>query len=989
MNDSIVQNILKNKINYSIFNLDILDESQIEMVYFNLKSKINNKNAIFEKMLNKEQIKQIFNFETNDIINDKLEILQLDHLKNIDITNQIINKHYNILSKLTNDYDVFTNKKTVIIMIQYLLSENIYSIDDIIKIIKNTINVSELTYKFLDDSIVVNLNDFICSLKLSEKNDSVNYINKLTKKQYIQMKEIIKNTDDNTDLIEIISQPYIDYYFNKSEKFVSADLVYNFLDMFIKDKNETNKNITISKIVDIIIKDNNILNIALNKKDISIISKYLFILRNFKNDKLNNFRKEITILKNKKINEHTTEKDNLFAEHKEHIIIPSVDGKKSKIIIDLLYTAELFKLKNFLNELSYNKKKINNIISKLNLVNIKTYYKLEKLVLNNKFIKLCRQNEKILPGKVIKLIIYKILDDNNKLELLEKHNISINNIDILNLQFQKFSISHKKSTNINDIKKQRSNLYNLILLLKENDEDVSIHKKELNKLDNQIKNYYINLDADKLINENIDEINDLMKNMTLNTNEKIRLNDIMNKYKNEINNQKDIFGHNFKKEEKSKNVFNNFDSKLTDIINKFEKEENQIEKEERKKHFNELQQELVNNYLKNFLEKIDYKYNTNMIKYFSTFSNFLKYKINQTIIPTIYKNFKMGDKFNRNESVYHNLKNIIHTFVIMFKFLNKNINYDQIYNNIDNIITNNKDIKKVFIKSNGKETHLIDQNDKYVTVDYLGQELKLKNDEVFFLNDLSGKEIKVIKGVNKGQIGIVYNQKDDFVLATKDLYGKSLHTDYIPRVSFMKLKYDEFKINEIKEKQDFIIDNVELYNYFKNQNKTLYAITKFEINKYIKTIYLDNFDEIFKLCVSLINEYKINEFEKYQTLKNYKQEYIQLKKDISDNKNNKRKYIILNKKIRKLHNTIKDLNTDMKDVKDTLINNSNNINPNYSYEKINNLYNLNEKIIKKQVKKVNKKKLNRKEKNIIQKELKNKLFNDINQDITNLLSTLL
>ena len=99
-------------------------------------------------------------------------------------------------------------------------------------------------------------------------------------------------------------------------------------------------------------------------------------------------------------------------------------------------------------------------------------------------------------------------------------------------------------------------------------------------------NYYINLDADKLINENIDEINDLMKNMTLNTNEKIRLNDIMNKYKNEINNQKEIFGHNFKKEEKSKNVFNNFDSKLTDIINKFEKEENQIEKEERKKNIN-------------------------------------------------------------------------------------------------------------------------------------------------------------------------------------------------------------------------------------------------------------------------------------------------------------------------------------------------------------------------------------------------------------------
>lgn len=988
MNNKIVQEILKQKINFAIFDIDELNQDEIEMIFYNIRSKISKINISFENMLKKEQIKQIIESENQQILNDKLEILDLSSLKNTEITIDIINKNFEKLQKITEEYNMFFNKKTLMIVIQYILSENIYTIDDIKKIISHIKNTFSMLSSDSEDEKVDILNDFVNSLDLSEKPDEiVNYISKLNDVQYTQMKKILSSDNDISDLLDIISQPYIEYYFNKSQKFVSVDIIFDFISKYI---NEENMDVNIiQKIITHSI-SNGILNMAILKQDVFIISKYLNIVGHF--DFLNEYKRSYNLQNYRRIKGNFTEKYVDYSEHNQDIDISDLNKKDDIQIIEIIYDIEMLNLKSFFRTLKYDNDKVISIIKRLAKINIKTLYKLENLVLNNQFIKLCRQNDqKILPGKIIKMIIYKILDSHNKLDLLKEQNINIDDdIDILNMKMEKLELESKKDITIDDLKNKRNNLYNLILLLKQNEEDISKYQQELNDIDEKIKQYYLSIDSIDLLNENIDELNDIMSKMTLNDNEKNQLYDIVGRYKNEIQNHIDTFGSNFEKNEEHIFYNNNIDQNLCDIIEKYEKEEKEIEKENRKNFYHNLQNDLVEKYLKNIISSIDIEYNTKHIKRINMIMDFIKHKITHTIIPHIYKNFNLGDiKYNKNDLLYFNLKIIINVFCIMLNFLNKNISYDKIYSDINQIITNNQKIKKVIIKNNNKEVPIIEKNKNNVVVEYLGEELTLNNEEVTFIQNLTGTEITVIKGNYKGNVGKIYHQKDNYVLATKDYYGRNCGCSQLPRITIMKLKYDEFKINEIEQRNNFIIENKELYNFYNNKNTSLYAITKFEINKYISIDKLDNFEKIYKLCIELINEYKTNEYTKYDNVKQLKKEYLKIKNDINNCKNDKRKYITLNKKLKKLHVDIKNTEKNMDVIKETLINDMDNLNINYSYENVNNLYLLKEHIIQQEVQKVkvDKKKL-KKEKKDLEKHLRNKLIDEVSTDIKNMISSL-
>lgn len=335
-------------------------------------------------------------------------------------------------------------------------------------------------------------------------------------------------------------------------------------------------------------------------------------------------------------------------------------------------------------------------------------------------------------------------------------------------------------------------------------------------------------------------------------------------------------------------------------------------------------------------------------------------------------------------------------FVIMLNFTNKEIDYTKVYDSLTKIIRVNENIKKVILKVNGKEAELIKERDNDVIVEYLGEQITMKKSEVRPMKDLVGKEIKVTKGNYKGNVGMIYAQKSDYVLATKDYFGRNNGVHEQPRIVVMKLKYDHFKVNEIEQREKFIVEQKELYNYYMNKDRRLYSMTKFEMNKYYMVNDISgNFEQLYKLTIELLNDYKTNEYNKYQKIREMKKEYITLKKEIEQNKNNKKRYITLNKKLKKLHKEIRNMEKNMRLIKETLIDKSENLNDNYTYEKVDGLFKLKEHMIV--VKSTDKKvKMTSEEKKRIKKEKLQKekirtfeLMESMTNEITNMMSDLM
>lgn len=949
-----IQKILNTKINFSIFNITDLSEDQMEMVYHNLKSKITKQDQSFERMLEKQQESE----------------------------------------------EGFYNKKTIQIVIQYLLNDNQYTTDQIKKIIKNIIIISEMTEEE-EEKTQSNMNDLIVELNLGEIEEYTKYINKFTPLQYQMMKDILTREDDIEEFLDEIMKPYFQYHFNSSERFVAEDLVYDFLVKVEKDKTllKKEKEFFMNKIIDYILTEGKILSVAFIKEDISIISNYLNILRNMNNDKLKQFIKNVNQQNKLRVIKNRHKDFRTFPEHEEHIDVSGLDKKGDIKIIEIMYVIESLALKLFFkNELKYEENKVKLIMTNLEKINIKTYFKLQNVVLGNTFVKMVRgNNKKILPGKIVKTIIYRILDKNNKLDLLKKQTITFKQeeIDVLNVQFNKMNVQPKQIT-LKELKNQRTNMNNLVILLKENGEDYKEQEEKLMEIDNQLKNTYLKMSSEEMLEDNIEEITDMMNVLDLTGSERAQMMNVVAQFKKTLNDQEDIFGENFNKENEKVFINRNIDKNLENLVSKFQKEFEDEEKKEKKERFNKLQNELVNTFLKSILADIDMTYRVNNMKLYEMLSEFLKHQINTKIIPRIYKTFNLGEsKYNRNENVYYMLKQTIHMFVMMLNFTNKKIDYSKVYSGLEKIIRVNKKIEKVILKVNNKPAELVKERKNDVIVNYLDQEITMKKSEVKFIEDLVGKQIKITKGVHKGYVGKIYAQKTDFVLATKDLYGRNGKSVEQPRIVTLKLKYDEFKMNEEEENKKFLVENKELYTYFINNDKKLYPMTKFEMNKYYTIEEMTNFEEMYKMSIELLNDYKTNEYNSYQKIRESKKDYVSLKKEIENNKNNKRKYITLNKKLKKLHKEIRNMEKNMTLVKQTLIDCVDNLNDNYSYDKVDGLFKLREHMIKREGMKMKskstaqQKKEEKKMKAKAEKVLRQKATDEMVEQITDMLGNLL
>jgi hypothetical protein len=382
------------------------------------------------------------------------------------------------------------------------------------------------------------------------------------------------------------------------------------------------------------------------------------------------------------------------------------------------------------------------------------------------------------------------------------------------------------------------------------------------------------------------------------------------------------------------------------------------------------------------------------MKKYDMLSDFLKYQM-RNIMPYIYKNLDIHHKYEKNNAIYSKLRIIINTFLIILICMKKNLDYNNIYDTKYNIIQVNKPIKKVIIKCNGKEAELLDKVGDYYIISYLDTVIELKEDEIDFLNDLKGKTCKIIKGIHKGFLGVIFEQKNDYVLLTKDLYGKN-SDHHIPLLQILRLPLDHIKIIEKIENEKIIVENKELFDSFNKKSKDLYSLVKYELNKNYKMDFLKDFDLIYKFSIELFNNYKIIEAEKFNQVKTLKQEYLKIKKSIKENKNNKRVYIKLNKELKKLHYQIRQNEKTTKFTKDSLFNNFRNLNDNYIFNKnedgiyqlkeyeIKSYSNDNKQVLTKEQKRNNKKLKIKKEKEDIKRNI-----NNCKNDIECLLNSLL
>lgn len=957
MNNQLIQEIFENKINFYIFKLKDLNNTEREILIENLKSKIIIKNPMYERMMHNE-------------------ITKIEQMKEDE-------KDYN---------------KYITIIIQYLINENNYTSDDIKKIIEKV----KMIVSMLEDNDVemedvnMRMNNFIYKLNLGENDNTIKYVKQLTTSDYLELKELlyIGDQEDIIELLNIMIEPFIKYKYQKSEKYVADDLILKFLYRFNEEKFTKNKEVVKEKILQYLTNDDNSISFDfLLKNDISRVYSYLNIFKKSNNIKFIQFCQKIKKY-NKQVHINNRPKNFCnFEQHKEYINVNGLNSKKDQELVELLYIVGRRQLKIFLKELNYEK-----YYNKLQKINIITYKKLKNLVLDNKIIKICRSNKKILPGKVLKNIIFTILNKNNKLELMKKNQEKDNKyieIEILEMKFEKLCINPiNKNENIKELKQQKINMENLILLLKENNEDIKEIEKELKKIKNKIKNIMLNCDTrEELLDENINELSSYLENnLNLDVNDKINIKRMMKKYQKEL----DIipekkYGNNFIQNVPSQRLYNQFDQRLTNIINKFKEEDKKQQKEDKKNKYYELQNEIITNDLKFLISRLDNIHDNNLLHKYEIISDFFKYKM-KDIIPFIYKQLGVNEnKFQKNNIIYQKLRIIIHVFLIISICMKKKLNYEKFYDTKDNIVQINKPVKTIIMKCNGKVADLIDRVGDCYFVNYLDTIIELKEDEIDIIHDLKGKICKIIKGNNKGIIGVIYEQKNDYVLLTKDLYGKN-NTHYIPRLSILKLPIDYIRIIKDIENEKMIIENKELYDIFDKKSKDLYSLVKFEVNKNYNMNYLKDFDLIYKFTIELFNNYKIAEADKFSNIKTLKYKYLKIKKGIKDNKNNKRVYLRLNKELKKLHYQIRESEKSTKFIKDSIFNNSKNLNNNYIFNKNEDgIYQLQEYKIKnnKQILTKEQKKINKKIKIQIEKEDIKRNIDNYKKDVTNMLNNLL
>ena len=265
-----IQNLMKQSINFSQFELKTLEEEEKELLVLNLQTKIV-KNQRFERMLVNEKLNTILTILNGEESYIKTRIIE--EIKNLDLltifskisqdnldTFQIIKKYFNDIKVLLDiDLELELSNKYIIIYIQYVLSNEEYDVEDIKKIIKKTKEMYEMTQAIylaeieaelyaldieeVDEKQELEIEQELCNLisNLNLEKELVEgeilYVSKLDK--YDEIIALFRNglrvKHNMRIFLERLAAPFI----SNNEQIVSVDLIQLLLEKVVKDNKIT------------------------------------------------------------------------------------------------------------------------------------------------------------------------------------------------------------------------------------------------------------------------------------------------------------------------------------------------------------------------------------------------------------------------------------------------------------------------------------------------------------------------------------------------------------------------------------------------------------------------------------------------------------------------------------------------------------------------------------------------------------------------------
>jgi hypothetical protein len=913
---------LKN-VDNKTFYLDELSQNVREIIINHFQGCVEIKMEMFQKMLNTEKILSIVSLLSSD---DELRAKIIEEIRFYDLVDifQEINesddklkiiKKYEAQLKQIYEINTIISDKYMMIYINYVMQQgyDITQIKRMIKRIKDSYFLFETQFKekVCDEvheiekyEIEMNgkINDFMNESNLIfDENDSEStiYINKLKSNKLIEIVRLGSVQKYNLgEFIDKISKYFLKYKCMNNKKVVSNDLLIESMEIMVKTNDEKLIKYYFYQVLDYLVEDDKYFALLLNNGFIGILNEYIKVLEYYlKDGKIDRMKQTIYEKCNKKVlnNYGKIEK---FDKYKEYININEVSKMNDKQMNSLFETIKLsdkIKLIKFVqNTLGF--KNYKEILNSLEQIEIVSYKKLEDVVMEKKFIKMCRTGRKILKSSEIKIIMNTIFILNGKKIKEEQESVQEERMFLGDIKIQHCVMKQKVKTT--DLKEERKNLSNLVKIMKEQGNDTSKMEMKLKTLDKQLFDYYINLPEEEQYLNNIDEL--LEYSNTLSGNAKVQILEKVRFYQNLITIKPDIYEQSYDNNEVQATF--NFNSEINDLVSQFEGDIAKEEKEETRQNELKEQNEMIKNNIIKTIELFDNTFDTNNKNRIDHMFSFIKGCLGSFIKPEVYRRL-MKNK-NQSKNIFTHIVNVIKQFVVIYCLNSNDIEYKKIY---DFKYTHEKEnLKNVLIKSLDKCGDIIGEYDNYYFVNIYEKVVKCEKDDVVKQTCFMNKNVKVIRGVHKGIIGTVYNDKSDFVLMTKDIYGKNEGSRCynLPTIKINK-KYIKLFRQQYTNADSTTIPS-DIRRFIKKRVVDLFPLVK----SYCFCNYgdVEDFEEVYTISLDLYNNYKNSEITLFNKFENLKDGFKQKKKSLDKLKTtDKKKFIEMKKLLKKDEKMIKKM----------------------------------------------------------------------------------
>lgn len=208
----------------------------------------------------------------------------------------------------------------------------------------------------------------------------------------------------------------------------------------------------------------------------------------------------------------------------------------------------------------------------------------------------------------------------------------------------------------------------------------------------------------------------------------------------------------------------------------------------------------------------------------------------------------------------------------------------------------------------------------------MGEEtIRVEPTDIEFLDTWVNKNVRVISGIHKGVIGTAYLEKSDYVMITKDMYGKNSNKAIVS-LTLLKIKKTDIKLFEQQYSQTteekINIQYKDLFAFYKNKVLDLYTLVKYNFFQY------NNNDDCYKqynalydIALKVFNNMRLNDITLKQNLNQMKKDFNTSKKQLLALKKAKKnkEFIKMKKELKKEEIKIKKMIKQFKSL--TTVNN--------------------------------------------------------------------